>query len=73
MCMEQNEIGFITVAICGGYIGKYPRLLGDVTIHWNGNVVILTMFSSLVAPDFKMTASCVTRDKSFFQMMTVPF
>ena len=24
--MEQNEIGFITVAICGGYIGKYPRL-----------------------------------------------
>ena len=28
MCMEQNEIGFITVAICGGYIGKYPRLLG---------------------------------------------
>ena len=24
--MEQNYIGFITVAICGGYISKYPRL-----------------------------------------------
>ena len=24
--LEQNEIGFITVAICGGYISKYPRL-----------------------------------------------
>ena len=24
--MEQNDIGFITVAICGGYISKYPRL-----------------------------------------------
>ena len=26
--MEQIDIGFITVAICGGYISKYPRLLG---------------------------------------------
>ena len=26
--MEQNDIGFITVAICGGYISKYPRLFG---------------------------------------------
>ena len=25
--MEQNDIGFITVAICGGYISKYPSLL----------------------------------------------
>ena len=24
--MGQNDIGFITVAICGGYISKYPRL-----------------------------------------------
>ena len=24
--MEQNYIGFITVAFCGGYISKYPRL-----------------------------------------------
>ena len=24
--MEQNDIGFITVAILGGYINKYPRL-----------------------------------------------
>ena len=23
---EQNDIGFITVAICGGYISKYPGL-----------------------------------------------
>ena len=30
MCMEQNEIGFITVAICGGYIGKYPRLFSEL-------------------------------------------
>ena len=30
MCMEQNEIGFITVAICGGYIGKYPRLIQNI-------------------------------------------
>ena len=25
--MEQNDIGFITVAICGGYISEYPRLI----------------------------------------------
>ena len=25
--LEQNDIGFITVAICGGYISKYPRLI----------------------------------------------
>ena len=24
--LEENDIGFITVAICGGYISKYPRL-----------------------------------------------
>ena len=24
--LEQNDIGFITVAICGGYISKYPGL-----------------------------------------------
>ena len=24
--LEQNDISFITVAICGGYISKYPRL-----------------------------------------------
>ena len=33
--MEQNEIGFITVAICGGYIGKYPRLHWYVTYNMN--------------------------------------
>ena len=25
--LEQNDISFITVAICGGYISKYPRLI----------------------------------------------
>ena len=25
--LEQNDIGFITVAICGGYISKYPGLV----------------------------------------------
>ena len=25
--LEQNDIGFITVAICGGYINKYPGLI----------------------------------------------
>ena len=25
--LEQNDISFITVAICGGYISKYPRLM----------------------------------------------
>ena len=24
--LEQNDKGFITVAICGGYISKYPGL-----------------------------------------------
>ena len=27
--LEQNDIGFITVAICGGYISKYPGLGGQ--------------------------------------------
>ena len=27
--LEQNDISFITVAICGGYISKYPRLNPD--------------------------------------------
>ena len=26
--LEETVIGFITVAICGGYISKYPRLIG---------------------------------------------
>ena len=30
--MEENNIGFITVAICGGYISKYPRLAVDVLL-----------------------------------------
>ena len=30
LCLEQNDIGFITVAICGGYISKYPRLFVNV-------------------------------------------
>ena len=25
--LEQNDIGFITVEICGGYISKYPGLI----------------------------------------------
>ena len=25
--LEQNDIGFITVTICGGYISKYPGLM----------------------------------------------
>ena len=24
--LEEDDIGFITVAICGGHISKYPRL-----------------------------------------------
>ena len=27
--LEQNHIGFITVAICGGYISKYPGLINS--------------------------------------------
>ena len=27
--LEQNDTCFITVAICGGYISKYPRLIGS--------------------------------------------
>ena len=26
--LEQNDIGSMTVAICGGYISKYPGLYG---------------------------------------------
>ena len=33
---EQNDIGFITVAICGGYISKYPGLLGTSAIIMDG-------------------------------------
>ena len=28
--LEENDIGFITVAICGGYISKYPRLYKNI-------------------------------------------
>ena len=31
--LEQNDISFIIVAICGGYISKYPRL-GSKVIQW---------------------------------------
>ena len=37
--MEQNEIGFITVAICGGYIGKYPRLFGQGVETYHVNIL----------------------------------
>ena len=30
--LEENDIGFITVAICGGYISKYLRLLSHTCI-----------------------------------------
>ena len=30
---EQNDIGLITVAICGGFIGKYPRLIIQIYHH----------------------------------------
>ena len=32
---EQNDIGFITVAICGGYISKCPGLYRYPTYKWN--------------------------------------
>ena len=34
--LEENDIGFITVAICGGYISKYPRLYASITNKGSG-------------------------------------
>ena len=31
--LEQNDTGFITVAICCGYISKYPRLWAAVLLQ----------------------------------------
>ena len=39
--MEQNDIGFITVAICGGYISKYPRLLFKLSDKRNTDEMLL--------------------------------
>ena len=43
--MEQNDIGFITVAICGGYISKYPRLKSkrDGYLPWNPTITFLIL------------------------------
>ena len=57
MCMEQNEIGFITVAICGGYIGKYPRLITKFWVDYpddlgqGGISSILVRFNAVCYPD----------------------
>ena len=34
--LEHNDISFITVAICGGYISKYPRLNGKTSVIYVG-------------------------------------
>ena len=31
--LEENYIGFITVAICGGCISKYPRLVASMALE----------------------------------------
>ena len=41
--LEENDIGFITVAICGGYISKYPRLIGDEPL----SKLMVTQFSDI--------------------------
>ena len=40
--LEQNDIGFITVAICGGYISKYPKLFVYAV-----SIGVITLFSDL--------------------------
>ena len=40
--LEENDIGFITVAICDGYISKYPRLRPlDLIVAYSGNFKVL--------------------------------
>ena len=34
--LEENDIGFITVAICGGYISKYLRLVINKPMKYMG-------------------------------------
>ena len=62
--LEQNDIGFITVAICGGYISKYPGLLRIYATNWGvtgitniklnySDVVTINWYSVYtVAPDW---------------------
>ena len=41
--------------------------------HWNGNVIILTKFSSLAALEVvRMTTSSATSDENFIKMTTFP-
>ena len=49
--MEQNDIGFITVAICGGYISvriQYPCSLGSVNSDIQSSRDVLVSFRILV-------------------------
>ena len=52
--MEQNDIGFITVAICGGYISKYPRHVCSIYIVFFVVVDIYQTKQALDIPLFKI-------------------
>ena len=46
----------------------------DYTLHWNGNVVILTKFSSLAALEVViLTTFSAASDENFIKMKTFPF
>ena len=53
--MEQNDIGFITVAICGGYISKYPRLsclikVSQIYVKGPMNSISIEIFYKILLP-----------------------
>ena len=75
--LEQNDIGFITVAICGGYISKYPGLdphfIDIYTVHHKDcafraffflvryQLVLLICFEIISLPYYSTRASEATR------------
>ena len=62
---------------CGhAYVTRVPWLYCTVRTvrgnieHWNGNLIILMKFSSLVAPDVILTTSGAASEENFIKMTT---
>ena len=46
--LEQNDICFITVAICGGYISKYPGLMVCYDMMWCDSMWSDVMWNDMI-------------------------
>ena len=60
--LNKNDLGFITVAICGGYISKYPRLY--CTVVKTDLICVLTLKYFTDKDILNLCRHCVQQDET---------